>query len=789
MSLTDAPDDTLAQQKGDVAGKEALTTHLMYRVALAYGRFIYKFRWIVLLLWVVIAATSVFFMLQTIGLLGSGDNAVGGSESVQVAALLKNQFHQNSSQALVVLQSSSVAVTDPPYQQEIGTLKSKIGLIAAVQSIITYPTGADGKTTVLIVESHANVDLPVTDLRHALATTSGPAKTYLSGGPAIDDELVHTSLDNVERADLFALPVALLILIVVFGTFIAALLPLILAMVAIPLTLALLYPIALHNSTSTYVLSVASIVGLGIAIDYSLFIVRRFREELALGRPVQEAIGWTLATAGEAILFSGLIVMIGFIGLILIGINLTTSIGIGGALLVVSTVLAALTFLPALLCVLGPRINALRIPYLWRMTMTSEPGQRHGQERFWHTIATVVMKRPIVTLLLVCVILASIGWPIFSIRVGSTSVSSLPTDSEARLGLTILDAQYPAFKNQTIDLVAETSDHSSPLTSANLQKLVDLTNWLRTQPHVASVTSLMQLPASPGTPALTQAQLIALYSSGAYQQNPALTQFVQQYAANGMTYIAVSSNATLDSDTSNNQIKDLRAHISQVVPGLHVLVGGTQATDLDFDTLLLGNFAWTILFVLLTTLVLLTIMFRSIVLPIKAVVMNIISISASYGVLVFVFQWGNFSNILHFTSEGYVNNIILIILFCVLFGLSMDYEVFLLSRIQEEWLHTKNNQYAVTAGLEKTGSVITNAALLFIVVTVAFTFTSELETKSMGIGMTTSVLIDATIIRSLMVPATMRLLGRWNWWFPGRTLPPKQPKAVPEAVPEIVEVS
>ncbi|HLG77631.1 MAG TPA: MMPL family transporter, partial [Ktedonobacteraceae bacterium] len=255
------------------------------------------------------------------------------------------------------------------------------------------------------------------------------------------------------------------------------------------------------------------------------------------------------------------------------------------------------------------------------------------------------------------------------------------------------------------------------------------------------------------------------------RQNAGLAQFVSRNTAGGMTYVALSSDASLDSEVGNAQIDFLRTHASGVVPGLKVLVGGEQASGLDFDRALLRHFPLAILFLLLATFLLLVVMFRSLLIPLKAVMMNVVSISAAYGVLVFIFQWGHFSSILGFTSSGYVDNLIPIILFCVLFGLSMDYEVFLLSRVREEWLRTKNNRQAVVYGLEKTGSVITNAALLFLVVTVAFTFTNQLDTKEMGVGMTVAILVDATIIRSLLVPAAMRLLGRWNWWLPGASLP------------------
>jgi len=211
----------------------------------------------------------------------------------------------------------------------------------------------------------------------------------------------------------------------------------------------------------------------------------------------------------------------------------------------------------------------------------------------------------------------------------------------------------------------------------------------------------------------------------------------------------------------------------QVQAGLTVLVGGMQATYVDFDRYLYSHFPGAILVILCASFVLLLVMFRSLLLPLKAILMNVLSVGAAYGVLVFVFQWGHFAGVLDFTSSGFVDSLIPILLFCILFGLSMDYEVFLLSRIREEWMRTRNNTLAVARGLEKTGSVITNAAFMFMVVTVAFTFTTIIVTKEMGLGMTIAVLVDATIIRSLLVPATMRLLGRWNWWLPGQRLSPR----------------
>src|SRR3989440_354758 len=552
----------------------------------------------------------------------------------------------------------------------------------------------------------------------------------------------------------------------------------------VTVTMAVIYAIGLHISMSVFVLNIASIIGLGISIDYSLFMIRRFRDELAAGRSISDATGWMVATAGESILFSGLIVMIGFCSLLLIGVDIMSSLGIGGAVVVAIAVLTALTLLPALLAVLGHRINALRIPFFSRLTMHTshtsravtdgESSEKPEEERhFWQRWAMGVMKRTVLIILLVTVLLVGMGWPIFSISIGSTSSASVPKSYESRHGIDILNAQFPETNEHPVFIVVQAPDGSSMLTKGNLAKLDHLSRWVVTRAHVTGVISLTQMPAShgtPGTPAISGQQLAILYSSGAYQRNPAMAQLVASTTNGKTTLITVRTKAKVDSREGKDLVNDLRAGDKAAAQGLTVLAGGDQADSLDFNNHLYGNFPLAVLFILITTYMLLLLMFRSVLLPLKAILMNVLSVSACLGLLVFIFQWGNFSNILDFTSEGFLDSVIPILLFCILFGLSMDYEVFLLSRIQEEWLLTHNNRWAVARGLEKTGGVITNAALLFVIVAGAFIFTSLVVTKEMGLGMAMAVLVDATIIRTLLVPATMRLLGRWNWWLPGRQL-------------------
>jgi len=780
MQTQEKPQDSL--EEGDKSKKTSiLESHGLYRLGLAYGRQVYRFRWFIIALWIIIVGVSIPFASQISSVLQGGGYSFQNSESIRVDNLLTSKLHQPLTQALVVFQSTNTAVRDPAYQQEVQDLMAKARTFPNVTQVTQAGTGQDGRTTYVMVnfnQPEDKVETQVEDFQKLLPT-SGPAKAYLTGDPAIFRELTTTTQQDVEHAEIAALPIALLVLLVVFGTLIAATMPILLAVVALPVALAVIYAIALHYSMSIFVLNIASIIGLVISIDYSLFMVRRFRDELAEGRSPRDAVSWTIATAGEAILFSGLIVMIGFSGLLLIGVPIMISMGIGGAVVVGVAVLAALTLLPSLLGVLGPRINSLRIPFFSRFTMRNQQREASADMEkeprgFWEVWAWGVMRRPVLIIVAVSALLLLLSWPIFSISIGTAGASSLPKSAESRQGIDILNAQFPETNQYPIFITAQTTDGSSMLTTENLAKLDNLTKWIAAQDHVTGVVSLTHLPSTPGAAALSEQQLAALYSTGAFQQNPGMAQLVSSTTNGDTTLITVKSDTKIDSSEGKALIDTLRAGDQAAGQGLKVQVGGFQAVSLDFNRYLYSNFPRTIAFILIATYILLLFMFRSVVLPLKAILMNVLSVCASYGVLVFIFQWGNFSNILNFTPDGFLNSILPILLFCILFGLSMDYEVFLLSRIREEWLLTHNNRWSVARGLAKTGGVITNAALLFVIVCGAFTFTSVIVTKEMGLGMAIAVLVDATIIRTLLVPATMRLLGRWNWWMPGKPLPPKQ---------------
>jgi RND superfamily putative drug exporter len=739
-------------------------------LGLAYGHLVYRFRWAIIALWMILILGSLPLAGKVQHVLQNSGYSISGSESQAVDTLLTSRLHQPATQILAVFQSAATPVSDPAYQRELHDFMTRAKNFAHVSSVTEAGVGKDGRSDLVVIGFDQDKDTVAQYLpafrQLVPSAESGPAQVYLTGNSAVANEIQLDTQSDTETAELIALPLTLLVLLIVFGSIVAGLMPLLLAAVAVPGSLAIIYLIALHIQTNIFIQSLASIIGLGLSIDYSLFLIRRFREELDQGCAVPVALSRTVATAGEAILFSAITVAIGFAGLLFIGIQIMTSFGIGGITVSSMAALAAMTLLPAILGVLGHRINALSLRR--RRWAVAAPAGRKSASIFWHAWALFVMKRPVLILLLMTVILLGLGWPALSLTPGLPGASSLPANSQARRGSDILTQQFPAVNQDPITIIVQTADGSSILTAQNTQRIAAVTQEIARQPHVTDVVSLTRVPPSQGAKALDEQQLLHLYSSGAYQQIPALSQFVANSTAGDTTLITVRADTVAGSHDDETLLDRLRSLSPQVKQGLIIRVGGARAINLDFDRVLYGNFFRALIFILVATYILLLFTFRSLLLPLKAILMNVLSISGAYGALVFIFQQGHFEHLLGFTASGFIDRFIPILLFCVLFGLSMDYEVFLLTRMREEWQQTGNNRQAVARGLEKTGGVITSAALLFIIVSGSFTFTQLIVTKELGLGITVAVFVDATLIRSLLVPATMQLLGKWNWWFPKR---------------------
>jgi RND superfamily putative drug exporter len=502
------------------------------------------------------------------------------------------------------------------------------------------------------------------------------------------------------------------------------------------------------------VLNLASMLALGLGTDYALFLVSRYREEL-LSHPPADALALTMATAGRAVFFSAGTVLVGLAGLLAFRFMLLRSLGIAGMAAVGAAVLAALTLLPALLALLGPRVNALRV--LGRGHTAGE--QADGP---WARLARFVLRHPWRVLLPVCGLLAALGAPFLGARLSTPDARILPPDTPSRRAVALLREEFDP--GAGTPLLLAVSAPGSIVAREQLGTLYDLTRTLASDPRVSRVDSIVDLD-----PRLTKEQYALLYANPEASPDMWARGAAQVLAKGNTTLVSVSPALDPIGAETKALVRALRATVP--APGWTIQVTGAAASALDLTESLYRDFPAVIALVVGVTYVLLTITFRSVVLPAKAVVMNMLSLVASYGALAAVFQYGVLAHLpapFGVAPLDYVEATLPILLFCTLFGLSMDYEVFLLSRIQEAYRATGDNAASVAIGLQASGKVITGAAAIVVVVAGAFALAAGVaQIKALGLGIAIAVLVDATIVRALLVPATMRLLGRWNWWFPG----------------------
>ncbi|HKA62032.1 MAG TPA: MMPL family transporter [Methylomirabilota bacterium] len=569
------------------------------------------------------------------------------------------------------------------------------------------------------------------------------------GNIPLNHDFTEVTRTDLRRAELVILPVVVVLLLLVFGSVVAALLPLAVGALSMAGAIAATLLMARYTSVSVYAPNIVTMIGLGVAIDYSLFIVSRFREEIRVHEGPQ-ALARTMATAGRAILFSGLTVAIGLLGMVFLGLGNLGSIGWAGTVVVTLAVGYALTLLPALLAVLGKRVNSLRLPFV-------DPERSRTGHGFWHGVAVTVMNHPWLVFLTVSAGLVILGLPFIHLRVGSGDVTALPPAAVSRRGDEALREHFPGGDSNRILVVVQYPD-GSPLTSERMGRLYDLSRWLAARPHVARVESLVDLG-----PSVTREQYQQLATAPASMLPPGVSELLRQTVGGRLALLVVSTALKPSSPEARALVQEIRS--SHPVIGGEVLVTGQTAFDLDIVDLVTRHAPRVVGLVTLATYVVLFLLLGSVLLPLKAVIMNLLSISASYGALVWIFQEGHLSTWLNFTP-GPIQTGTPIIMFCFVFGLSMDYEVLLLSRVGEEYERSGDTAHAVAEALESTGRLITGAAAIMAAVFFGFATAGSVIIQAVGIGIGLAVVIDATIVRALLVPATMRLMGRWNWWAP-----------------------
>jgi len=578
-----------------------------------------------------------------------------------------------------------------------------------------------------------------------------------TGQVAYMHDLDATLEKDLIFAEMISLPLALVVLLLVFRTAVAAAVPVMVGALAVSCGVAIVFALSHVMPLAQYTINICSLIGLGVAIDYSLFTVSRYREELiATNNDYQKALARTLDKAGRVVLFSGLAVATGLSGLFFFHGSFLFAMGVGGSIVVTLAVLFALTFLPALLAVLGPRIHSGRLPIPARFSNIGEGA--------WHRWASWVMKRPVLALAVSLVVLLSLGSPFMHLRLAAADVRVLPSDVEARAAWDRMSEDFPDETAAHADIVV-TFPSTPALNEARIRGLFDLSRRVVKIPGVKKVESIVDRERSPDDePEDADAAKDDLVSN-LLDPSDIARPMVEMGKKLTVGERSVLLRATLDGPPDGAKARDAVRAIRQtreVADGGRLVVGGQTATDIDTTAFMLARAPRAGGFVIGVMLLVLVVLLESVLLPIKAVLMNALSIAGSFGAVVYIFQDGHFIH----GPGGPLEPALPVVLFCALFGLSMDYEVLMLSRMKEVWETSQDNEHAVAEGLEKTAGLVTSAAAIMVVVFIAFALARVVIVQAVGVGMALAVALDATLVRVLLVPSTMRLLGRLNWWAP-----------------------
>ena len=739
-----------------------------------WGAFVYRFRRPVAILAVVLAVASMTLASQTADSLSSGGWLDADAESAVVAERLDAEFGAGRSSVIALFRSEAQGAdaTSTEFQSAVTDALDEVATDERVSGIVGYAETQDrrfisraGDAAYVVIELDMTEEESVAiveELRESIVPPAGYRYQMTGYGPITLDSAEQSEKDLV-RAETVSFPILAIILVLVFASVVAAGMPLLVAGLAIPSSLALIYLVAQQVEMSIFVLNIATMLGLALAIDYSLFIVSRFREELRRGRTVAEAVERSVATAGKAVAFSGIAVAIGLSGLLLFEAPAIRSIGISGSLVVLCSVVYALTFLPAILGMLGHRVNALSLRgLLGRFRPMADPSTLARPSR-WERVAHAVMRRPITVLVPTLAILLIAGAPFLRLEQGVPGAEIYPEGVESRDAYVALQEEFGAGETTPIVVLADVQ--GDPTDPANVAAITNLARGIDALEGIDRVEGPFAIRDPQTGAELSPDEVAALYALPDGQRPPGLDALLARYVQGSTVRLDAISPMSPSQPTATDMIPTIRA--LDPGDGITTQIGGSAATGHDFLVSQSQRAPLAVGLTLIASAVILFLLFGSIVIPIKAVIMTLLSISASFGALVWIFQEGNLSGLLAFEPLGYTIAGNPIIMFSVIFGLSMDYEVLLLSRVQEAYRRTGDNTASVAEGLSRTAGVITGAALIMVTVFAAFALAEVITIKSIGVGMAIAVLVDATIIRVLLVPATMRLMGRWNWWAPG----------------------
>lgn len=687
-----------------------------------WGTMMFRWRVAVLVIAIAFVAVGAAWGTSVFGKLQAGGFDAPTSENVLAKEMIEREIGRTGSDVVILVSNPDLTVEDPRFQQAVEKAVTGVPTADIAQVTTFYNTGSPAFVSTDRHSTFASITLTehkfglkdgIADAIHDRASPG--FEVQVGGGAAVESEINGQVTKDIAKAEALSMPVLFVLLVIIFGSLAAASLPLAIGVLAILGAFTALNVLTYFTDVSIFAVNVVTLLGLGLAIDYGLFIVSRFREELAKGVTVEQAISRTVATAGRTVAVSAVIVAVSLAGLLFFPLPVLESMGYGGIAAVLIAAIGALTVLPALLGVLGHKVDALKI---------GRKKPKHQRDNgFWYRFAHAVMRRPLAWAVPILALLMVLGAPFLNITFGGVDERVLPEAAESRQVTEALRGDFTTTDNQPI-IASLTLD--DPVTSPEGQAAI------------ARFTEAAD--AIPGAGALP----------GPAQGNTAV--------------VNVSYPGPALGDEANEVL--MRVRDLKVDDVSEVLVGGRSAEMEDRLQVLGERLPWMGLLVVAATFILLYLAFGSVVLPIKAILMNVVSLSASFGAITWIFQDGHLSEWLAFTPTGYLEATSPILVLAIVFGLSMDYEVFLLSRVKEQYDITRDNTAAVALGLQKTGRIITSAALLLLVVIAGFSTSSISFIKLIGIAMLVAIIVDATIVRAILVPATMRMLGDLNWWSP-----------------------
>jgi uncharacterized membrane protein YdfJ with MMPL/SSD domain len=691
--------------------------------------------WLTVAGWAVALVAAIAISAAFLGDALSGDEeGTNATESRRADELQSERFAEagggRDATEVVVVSSESTTVDDPGFQQQVDGLSAQLRRAGATRVTTFYDSGsqrlvsADRDATAMLVVLGRDAEDDVEGVVDAVEELDGREgfDAAITGEFTLDADFSTLAGEDLANGELgFGLPAALIVLLIVFGSVVGGLVPLLMAIVSIVIGLALAALVGQAFPLSVFATNMLTGMGLALGIDYSLFVLSRYREERVHGREKLDAIGAVGATASRAVLFSGMAFTLAMVGLLLVPSTIMRSLAVGAIAAGLVSVVAALTLLPALLSLLGDRVNALRIPYF---------GRAAGREEspFWSRTVRAVIRRPLASLVLASAILLAMAVPVLSLNSGEAGVSTLPDRLEAKQGYLALNAEFPGETTDPVEIVID-GDAASPAVQSGIGRLRER---LSTED---------------------------LFGPAERETNP----------AGDLTVLTVPIQGDPRGDDAIDAVSDLRStYIPEAFsdPGIEVLVTGDTAESIDESDTLSDWLPIIFAFVLGLSFVLLTVAFRSLVVAVKAIAVNLLSVGAAYGLLVLVFQEGVGNELFGFPQVDTIEAWVPLFLFAVLFGLSMDYHVFLLSRIRERYGRTGDNSDAVVHGVSSTGRIITGAALIIIAVFSGFARGDLVMFQQMGFGVAVALLLDATLVRLVLVPAAMELLGERNWYLP-----------------------